>query len=381
MSTGQGSIIRTNRNIPAGVPPFPANSARNGLSVDATGFIVLGQDVGAVGNPAALLNNREIPLAGFLLEATSGGNRQFVLDPTNGVYIFGDIDGGTNGTFFEIDNLGDVIINSQLQSYLTILAPASGGIITLQMNGGSPGGMGWTLDGINGDILQGDNFGGGNTTQFLLDDTNQLSAIGQDPTNIFPWLYLDGANRDFALGDFFGAHNSNYVECDDVTQRIVVNGSGDIRIEAGNSTRLRQNTNGGALTYTQAGAPYLQLDPLGTAGFGSPNWSMGDINGALNSCFIRLENNAKIFRVNLGANPRSWIVADDTNKNVAFGDIQGSNQGTVIQVSDAVGLGIISMGNTANNAIVRMNNVNGFTGTVAPVNTITVNGGIVTNVA
>lgn len=46
-------------------PPFVATAARNGLSVDASGQIVLGQDIGAVGNPAALLSSREIPLGAF----------------------------------------------------------------------------------------------------------------------------------------------------------------------------------------------------------------------------------------------------------------------------------------------------------------------------
>lgn len=43
------------------MPPFPANSADNGLSVDpVTGRIVLGNDVGGPGSPAQLLNDREI---------------------------------------------------------------------------------------------------------------------------------------------------------------------------------------------------------------------------------------------------------------------------------------------------------------------------------
>lgn len=43
------------------VPPFPANAADNGLSVDpVTGRIVLGNDVGDATEPARLLNNREI---------------------------------------------------------------------------------------------------------------------------------------------------------------------------------------------------------------------------------------------------------------------------------------------------------------------------------
>lgn len=44
----------------APAPPFDPTSARNGLSVDSTGHIVLGNDVGDPTNPAELLNDREI---------------------------------------------------------------------------------------------------------------------------------------------------------------------------------------------------------------------------------------------------------------------------------------------------------------------------------
>lgn len=90
MSTGEGSIIRSNKVIPSG-SPFTIGSARNGLSVDSTGRIVLGQDVGAVGDPAQLLNAREIPLAGFALEATDGGNKYFLLDKGVGNFGLGDL--------------------------------------------------------------------------------------------------------------------------------------------------------------------------------------------------------------------------------------------------------------------------------------------------
>lgn len=68
MSIG-GILQRSNKKEPAGTfPPFPTNSAYNGLSVETgTGIIVLGQDVGAVGNPAILLSNREIPAANFTI--------------------------------------------------------------------------------------------------------------------------------------------------------------------------------------------------------------------------------------------------------------------------------------------------------------------------
>jgi len=51
---------------------LPVQGAVNGASLSGTN-VVLGQDVGAVGSPAALTSNREIPLAGKTLELTGSG--------------------------------------------------------------------------------------------------------------------------------------------------------------------------------------------------------------------------------------------------------------------------------------------------------------------
>lgn len=67
-STGQGSITVSQKQNK--VPPFPASAAHNGLSVDAAGFIVLGNEVGD--NLAMVVTPREIPMNGNfirLLEA------------------------------------------------------------------------------------------------------------------------------------------------------------------------------------------------------------------------------------------------------------------------------------------------------------------------
>lgn len=44
------------------------SAAMNGVSLVGGTTVVLGQDVGAVGNPAALISNREIPMEGFFLQ-------------------------------------------------------------------------------------------------------------------------------------------------------------------------------------------------------------------------------------------------------------------------------------------------------------------------
>lgn len=61
MSFNQGSLSYTRKSGGPG-----SAVARNGVSVDADGFVVLGNDVGDV--LAALLNNRQIPMETFFLE-------------------------------------------------------------------------------------------------------------------------------------------------------------------------------------------------------------------------------------------------------------------------------------------------------------------------
>jgi hypothetical protein len=50
------------------------SGARNGLTVDAGGYIVLGQDVGEVGSPGELISSREVPLNGNNLSMLTGGD-------------------------------------------------------------------------------------------------------------------------------------------------------------------------------------------------------------------------------------------------------------------------------------------------------------------
>lgn len=72
--SGRGvAALQTGHKVEPSGAPFVAGSARNGLSVDATGKIVLGQLLGEAGNPAILLQEREIPMAGFDLSLTGAG--------------------------------------------------------------------------------------------------------------------------------------------------------------------------------------------------------------------------------------------------------------------------------------------------------------------
>lgn len=66
---GQGNIIYGSTGG-AGGGGIVVAGARNGLSVDSAGFVVLGNDVG--GSAAALTNNRAIPMAGFVANFFDG---------------------------------------------------------------------------------------------------------------------------------------------------------------------------------------------------------------------------------------------------------------------------------------------------------------------
>lgn len=80
MSIGQGNISLTSPPGGSGTGPVFVG-ARNGLSLDAGGYVVLGEDFGAAGDPAQLLNARYLPMyqKGMVLE--------FDHDQFAGIYV------------------------------------------------------------------------------------------------------------------------------------------------------------------------------------------------------------------------------------------------------------------------------------------------------
>jgi hypothetical protein len=61
MGIGIVAIQTTQKKEPAGAP-FTSASAHEGTSIDAAGKVILGQIVGAVGDPALLDRNAEVPV-------------------------------------------------------------------------------------------------------------------------------------------------------------------------------------------------------------------------------------------------------------------------------------------------------------------------------
>jgi len=91
-------------NILYGAPPAAGGGAgpvfegaRNGTSLDAGGFVVLGEFVGAPGNPSKLLNNRQVIMNGFMINWNSVG--------LGGINVFSDdqVNVAAPNTVVEID--------------------------------------------------------------------------------------------------------------------------------------------------------------------------------------------------------------------------------------------------------------------------------------
>jgi hypothetical protein len=55
------------------------STARNGLSIDASGFVILGEPVGSATQPAKILDDQEIPMNSFDLDWLTGSNQYFAI--------------------------------------------------------------------------------------------------------------------------------------------------------------------------------------------------------------------------------------------------------------------------------------------------------------
>ncbi len=117
--------IEFGANTPPPVPPGTPTGASNGLSVDpVSNDAVLGQDVGAAGDPAALLSNRQTIIGPFELHYQSAqGNTDIVVIRAINITV-----GDTNPAFTTLTDIRDANIN------LITTVPAGQNIIDLFAN-------------------------------------------------------------------------------------------------------------------------------------------------------------------------------------------------------------------------------------------------------
>lgn len=296
MGYGAGNLQTLSRNdptvIPPPGPPFLLTSADNGLSVDpVTKKIVLGQSIGAIGNPAQLLDNREIPFNGFdFIFGNATDNIQFFLLNSSNFLVY-NIAGLT---YFDLDPMGVNLLTGAMAEH-GLSVDATFPLIQLTLNSNQ-----YLLFDLSSNLYQlGDINGNLNGTELSIDDTNQ-QIIAKTTTG--DMLFLDNGIGSYFIGDISGIFG-NFA--------LGINGAN------------------GNMTYNSLFNSYLDISPS------LNEYRIGDISATGNGNFFFVEDATSKFKIT----------------------------------------------NTGLNSIMNINGVDGFTGTVTPVTTITVNGGIVTNVA
>lgn len=365
MVAGTGTFVLSQKDAAGGAaPPFAANSAVNGLSVNGAGQIVLGDDVG--GALAQLLSNRVIDQNGFSFQMFDGLDRIFDLDPLNGQYSIGNISGGGGGTYLYIDDPNQsVSIASNLGEMLA-------------------------LDNANGGYRIGDVTGAGNLSRISINDTLQTieALFGLDSL-----LQLDYATDVWGIGDVsnftkpvidsaFNTGGNIFINqyIQDTTGNAFVNfdiATNDVTL----LSRMRSDVSNGTdrtIFEQQSDTLFFRFNNLDKFLIDLVNnrYSLGDIGIANNGSQILIDDTSRIFAFfdSVGQS----IVAGGANFQVDIGDID--NNINKLQLSVEPHLNQVRIDNITNTAGILINGVAGFTGTVTPVNSITVDAGIVTNV-
>lgn len=298
MPVGQGSISVNQRKVSSTPgPPFPSNSADNGLSVDTvTGRIILGQNLLAPGNPGQLTANKEIPLNGNSLYIGGLLGNPFILldDPNNRIQLFlNDFRVYGPGSNFFID------INSGANTYLF------------------------------GDIS-----GKNNNNALSIDDGANQITFSQNAVNHF---LLDDTAKNYSIGDITGAGNGNQLLIDDLTANIYL---GDPNfIEPVINIQAKPS----------GGVPYIELYAPDSAGTNYVDISIR--NNPAGTFIVDVSNTKRyqqiinsggvgsddyVIRTFQGAIVKKKQYIDFTNNLYQYGDIDTQNNGTFFTINDVI---------------------------------------------
>lgn len=373
--------------------------ANNGLDLDA-GIAVLGQDLGEAGDPAILLSDRQIPMGGFRLLINDGLNDFLDLDPVGQTAILGasannflQMQTGINETLQYFTTAGQRAIsidfNAQFYGIGDIDFSSTG--VQFDMTGGAgsfimqSGTFGKALEFTQnvGSFFIGDIDSIGNTSLIELSDAAQVFAVSTGPTSA-QFLSLDMAAGLFRIGDIDGVAQQTFLSIDDALTAMVFSSSGnsglDLNIAAGiyqmgdlsgvsNSSVLDITDSQEKLRFLSSTNQYMILDGV------NDSYNIGDINNVAGGTSLDMSGAGGLIQMKVtGLNYLVLSVANQT-----IGDIGVGGNGCVMDINDPAST--IKFDNTAHDVQIEINGVAGFTGTVAAPATITVESGIVTNVA
>lgn len=380
--------------------------AENGVSIDpVTGKIVLGNDFGDITSPGKLLNDRAIPTNGFSwtlgdvdnivtglvlryngvgasIEIGDTSGEWFIVQPTNGTVVMGDTAQSVNGTAMKIDD------NSSL-----VQAYTANGIML-------------SLDQLIDLYEMGDIFPVGNGLKLSLDNANYRAIIKTTLGSMLDFIQHPSGGV-YDIGDVDGVAGLTKISIDDGNQFVGINGGGQMLglnkstglYEMGdiqpdnNNTKLRIDDTGQIIEFQSAGDIYLHIDGAAQTGYLKSNNTnapgfyydgpsfqafVGQPFGAGNGLQIGVKEGPPNLMYMLD-NAGRHLEIDTTAMVYAIGDLDSVLAGMQIGIDNSSSE--LRIFNTAMNSKVVINGNGGFTGTVLAPSTITVDGGIVTNVA
>lgn len=336
MGLGSAALNTSQKREPGSPgPPFPANSAENGLSVDSvTGRIVLGNNVLGIAGPAQLLNSREISTAGFsifLLDIPGGSTNEL-----NGQGVIASTPGGDQAQF-TLQQIAMITGNN------TFTVSVLNNDCNLVINSDVPGGSNPPFITLVNNI----------SPDFHSSLQNGAFHIGY--TNVPPGdnkiLTANPAGL-FEFGDLSNVTNGSKISIDDTTGLVILQ------------------------TLVNASPAKKVFSANGSTGI----YAMGDVDTAAGGTAIRL-NDAGAVEVTTMVNAVPGIdvlILDGLNDRYSIGDSVSAGSGTLATLDGAAKQ--FQINNITNDMSVLIRGVLGFTGTVTPVTSITVLGGIVTSV-
>lgn len=164
------------------------SGANDGLSLSGT-VAQLGQTVGAVGNPAALLEDREIPLNGaevwFAADNLTDRPNDIVLISPNSISISADFSNPTHNPALSLSEVSSGISFSQ------VIRPDSNNIVTATINYG----------GANSIVLNFTEDGGVPAVQLFTNQNPGIFANSQDLFQVFGSMNIDISSSNTQTGN------------------------------------------------------------------------------------------------------------------------------------------------------------------------------------
>jgi len=376
----RGGRLTTQRKAEASGGGGALTDANNGLSLNGT-IVQLGQSIGAVGNPAVLLNNREIPLGGFQFSMISAGplTNLFVSDVawqmgenlTGGLINavapiafevsdlvgdwlqiggqaqnckMGDIDLTNNGMFIEVDDNanrtivtsgGDIFFQIDVLNEVYFIGDLNGVQAGIYGYFDQLGASAFICSGAGAAHI-GDCDNIGNLTLLRVDDPNQvirLQSAGKsgftDETGASFWLAGSLASGQFDFGDLDAVSNETKLQINDTNQTLVVSSAAN-----------------NYLSIDVVNALY-KIGDIGLFNNGSI-LTIDDVNGSLDfsAAFLTLGGGGTSIegtgsRVTVNLTGSSYLDIDVPGELFRFGDISGAGNGTMIELIDNLQIALI----------------------------------------